>query len=344
MPRSVGILLLQLGGPETLAQVAPFLRQLFSDHDLIPLPGGPLGQRGLAWLIGTLRAPRVRGFYRQIGGGSPLRRLTEEQARRLESELDTRARARGDATHFTVAVAMRAWHPLTEEALEKLTQADALLALSLFPQFSAATTGSSLRELARVRERRGDRRPLGVIKDWFDDPGYLDALAERVRQAVARLSPAGKDEAFILWSAHGLPERFVAAGDPYVRHIEATVAGAMSRLKDLGLPHRLGYQSRVGPLRWTAPGTDAVLREEARRGRRAVVMVPVSFVSDHVETLYEIDILFAGIARELGFTEYVRSESFNAGADLTAVLARLVDEHIAGEGWIAGTPLAQQSG
>ncbi len=344
MPRTVGILLLQLGGPQTLAEVAPFLRSLFSDHDLIPLPGGPIGQRALAWLIGTLRAPRVRGYYRQIGGGSPLRRLTAEQAQNLIAELGRRAGAIGSgAIKFRVAVAMRAWHPFTEEALDQLVDADALLALPLFPQFSAATTGSSLRELERIREQRSDRRPLAVIEHWHDNPRYLEALASRIRQAVARLSPAAKKHAFILWSAHGLPQSFVERGDPYVRQIEATVTGAMSSLGDLGLPHRLGYQSRTGPLRWTGPGTDEVLQEEAARGKHAVVMVPVSFVSDHIETLYEIDILFRDKAKDAGFTEYVRSESFNGGADLTAVLADLVEEELERKGWTTGQSLAPQS-
>jgi len=336
MPRTVGILLLQLGGPENLEAVAPFLRNLFSDHDLIPLPGGPVGQRMLAWLIAALRAPRVRGYYRRIGGGSPLRRITELQGRNLEAELERRARARGESRHFPVAVAMRSWHPFTDEALDRLADAEALVALPLFPQFSAATTGSSLKELERVRGRRGDRRPLAVIEHWHDDPGYLDALASRVRQAVGRLSPAGREQALILWTAHGLPQSFVERGDPYVGHIEATMAGAMSRLADLGLPHRLSYQSRTGPLRWTGPGTDEVLREEAARGRRAVVMVPVSFVSDHIETLYEIDLLFRERAERFGITEYVRSESFNEGDDLTSVLARLVEERMARESGRAG--------
>jgi ferrochelatase len=341
MPRIVGILLLQLGGPEKLDQVAPFLRTLFSDRDLIPLPGGPLGQRAFAWLIGTLRAPKVRGYYRRIGGGSPLRRLTEHQGLNLEAELERRAQSRGETIRFRVAVAMRAWHPFTDEALDQLQAAETLMALPLFPHFSAATTGSSLKELERVRAHRGDRRPLAVIEHWYDDSGYLDALASRVRQAVGRLSPAGRAAGFILWSAHGLPQSFIERGDPYVRHIEATVAGVMARLADLGLPHRLGYQSRTGPLNWTGPGTDEVLREEAARGRRAVVMVPVSFVSDHIETLYEIDLLFHERAREFGITEYVRSESFNEGADLTAVLARLVEDRMAHEGWPAGDVLTR---
>jgi ferrochelatase len=231
---------------------------------------------------------------------------------------------------------MRSWHPLTDEALDRLAAAEALVALPLFPQFSTATTGSSLKELDRVRERRGDRRPLAVIEHWHDDPSYLDALAARVRQAAGRLSPSGRQHAFILWSAHGLPQSFTERGDPYVSHIETTMSGAMSRLADLGLPHRLSYQSRTGPLRWTGPGTEEVLREEAARGRRAVVMVPVSFVSDHIETLYEIDLLFRERAQEFGITEYVRSDSFNEGDDLTAVLAGLVEDRIARENWPAG--------
>jgi ferrochelatase len=344
MPRTVGIVLLQLGGPERLPDVAPFLRNLFADPDIIPAPGGSRLRRALAWLIGTLRAHKARGTYRRIGGGSPLRRLTEEQAHRLEAELGHRVAARGPIDQvFRAAVAMRYWHPFTGEALDRLAAADALIALSLFPHYSSATTGSSLAELGRERARRGDTRPLAVIDRWFDAPDYVDALAARVRRAMDRLSPEGRTGALILWSAHGLPQKLVDAGDPYVSHVEATVAGVMARLADLGLPHRLGYQSRTGPIRWTGPGTEKVLREEAARGRRAVVMVPVSFVSDHVETLYEVDLLFGEEARRLGIREYVRTESFNDGADLTAVLARLVEERAAREGWIAAAATARSA-
>jgi ferrochelatase len=342
-PKRVGILLLQLGGPERQEAVAPFLRNLFSDPDIIPVPGGPGPQKALAWLIGAVRGRKVRGYYRLIGGGSPIRRLTELQAERLESELGRRAAARGKQDPLLrTAVAMRYWHPLTDEALDGLDDADALVALTLFPHYSMATTGSSLKELAAVRERRGDRRPLEIIEHWYDAPDYLDALAERIRRAVDQLSPEGRSGALILWSAHGLPQKIVDAGDPYVDQIKGTVAGTMSRLSDLGLPHRLAYQSRTGPLRWTGPPTEEVLREEASRGRRAMVIVPVSFVSDHIETLYEIDLLYGDEARSHGIGEYVRVESFNGGADLTAVLARLVEERLAQAGWMDVDMVAKQ--
>ncbi len=344
MPRTVGIVLLQLGGPERLTDVAPFLRNLFADPDLIPVPGGPRLRRALAWMIGTARAYKARTYYRRIGGGSPLRRLTDEQARGLEAELGRRVAARGPIDHvFRAAVAMRYWHPFTGEALDRLVAADALVALSLFPHYSAATTGSSLAELGRERARRGDTRPLAVIDRWFDAPDYLEALAVRVRRAVERLSPEGREGALILWSAHGLPQKLVDAGDPYASEVEATVAGVMARLADLRLPHRLAYQSRTGPIRWTGPETKKVLREAAAAGRRAVVMVPVSFVSDHIETLYEVDLLYGEEARRLGIREYLRTESFNGGADLTAVLARLVEDSAARAGWIGPVLPASQS-
>ncbi len=300
-------------------------------------------QKPLAWLISTVRSPKVKGYYAQIGGGSPLRAWTEAQARNLEGELARRIAARGaasaddgdGATSFRVAVAMRYWHPFTTEALDELADAEALLALSLFPHYSIATTGSSLKELAAERARRGDERPLVVIEHWYDDPAYLDALAARIRAAVARLTPGGRAGALILWSAHGLPQKIIDRGDPYVEHIKATVAGTMARLGDLSLPHRLAYQSRTGPIQWIGPATEEVIREEAARGRRALVVVPVSFVSDHIETLYEIDLLYGEEARELGIQEYVRMESFNEAMDLTHVLANLVENRLGREGWLS---------
>ena len=332
-PRRIGVLLLQLGGPDRISAVTPFLENLFSDPDIIPVPGGPRIQRPLARLIARARTRKVEGYYRQIGGGSPLRRLTELQADHLAAELVRRSVAGGP--EFQVAVAMRYWEPDTAAALDRVAGADALLALTLFPHYSRATTGSSLKELALVREGRSDRRPLVTVDRWFDAPDYLLALAERIRAAAGTLPAEVRDGALILWSAHGLPEKIVAAGDPYVEHIDATVAGTMAQLADLGLPHRLSYQSRTGPIRWTGPATDEVIREEAVRGRRALIVVPVSFVSDHIETLYEIDILYAEEARRRGIETFVRMESFNGGVDLTRVLARLVEEAARAAGWLA---------
>jgi len=335
-PRSIGVILLQLGGPERLEAVAPFLKNLFSDPDIIPVPGGPAVQKPLAWLISTVRAPRVRRLYAQIGGGSPLRCWTEVQARNLEAELTRRAASRlgPRAPSVRVAVAMRYWHPFTEEALAAVSGAEALLAVSLFPHYSIATTGSSLKELARLRAANGDERPFAVLEHWYDAPSYLEALVARIRTAVDRLTPEGRAGGLILWSAHGLPQKIIDRGDPYVTHIEATVAGTMARLADLGLPHRLAYQSRTGPIKWIGPATEEVIREEATHGRRALVVVPVSFVSDHIETLYEIDLLYGDEARRLGIQEYVRMDSFNEAADLTGVLAGLVEERLAAVGWM----------
>jgi protoporphyrin/coproporphyrin ferrochelatase len=334
-PARIGVLLLQLGGPDRQEAVAPFLRRLFSDPDILPVPGGALVQWPLAWAIAAARAPKVRGYYRRIGGGSPLRRWTERQAELLQADLERRTDASG-AT-LAVAVAMRYAPPFTAEALDRLQNCDALLALTLFPQYSLATTGSSLGELARVRRRRHDQRPLIVIDRWFDARDYWAALAARIRTAVAQLPSAARPRSLILWSAHGLPQRIVDRGDPYVAEIEDTVRGTMAMLGDLGLPYRLAFQSRTGPIRWTRPATDQVIREEGAGGRRAMVVVPVSFVSDHIETLYEIDLLYGEEARKHGITSFVRVDSFNDGADLTAVLGRLAAERLAAAGWI-GAP------
>jgi ferrochelatase len=239
---------------------------------------------------------------------------------------------------------MRYAPPFTEDALDHLRAADSLLALTLFPQYSIATTGSSLKELARVRRERRDERPLVAIDRWFDAPDYWAALAARIRAAVAQLPAAFRAESLILWSAHGLPQRIVDRGDPYVSEIEATVAGTMAALGDLELPHRLSFQSRTGPIRWTGPATEEVIREEAAQGRRGMVVVPVSFVSDHIETLYEIDLLYGEEARRLGIQSFIRVDSFNDGADLTAVLARLAEERLRSAGWVGSAETSATTG
>ena len=295
----------------------PFLTRLFTDREIIRLPGGPLGQALIGRMIAWKRTRDVKGNYAKIGGGSPLVRWTTLQGRGLVERL----RSRGH--NVTFALAMRYWSPTTDEALDELERAgvERLLALTLYPHYSMATTGSSAGELTRVMKRRGNKLPLERIDVWYDHPGYLDALAHRAKTALAVHFPGKRPT--ILVSAHGLPKHFIEAGDPYCDHIRVTMEGLLSRLPDL--PHVLGYQSRVGPVEWIGPSTDQVIRDLARGGVEDVLVIPISFVSDHVETLYEIDLLYGDQARALGIRNFRRAESLNDFPPFLDALADLVE-------------------
>jgi ferrochelatase len=320
-----GILLFNLGGPGTLADVEPFLVNLFSDRDIIELPFGPRVQPLLARLIAKLRGPAVRRNYASIGGGSPQLRLTREQARALEARLNR------DGDRVRVAIAMRYWQPSTEEALRALVAegVERIVTLTLYPHYSKATTGSSERELGRVLARpewRGRFRIEGIDR-YPEEPRYLDALADSVTQALHSFPVETRDEVALLFSAHGLPQRFVDAGDPYVRETEASVRGVLSRLA-VRNRHALAYQSRTGPVKWIGPGTPETIARLAREGVRDLLVVPISFVGDHIETLYEVDQLFAGDAKRAGIRHYRRSAALNTHPLFIEALAGLVERRL----------------
>jgi ferrochelatase len=326
-----GIVLLNMGGPDSLDAVEPFLFNLFRDNDIIPLPWGGLyfGQRWLARRISRRRSEVVRGYYNLIGGKSPIAEITRAQAGGLERRLN-------DAGHgrYRCYVAMRYWHPFTDEALAEMKRDGVrrVVALSLYPHFTTATTGSSMSEL---RQRLAGKPPgLGAvpvveIDRFFDHPGYLDALTAQVEAGLAGFDAARRPSVTVLFSAHGLPRSFIRKGDPYVEHLYATIAGVTSRLAARASrlqPWRLSYQSRVGK-NWIEPDTEAVLEELAHSGKREVLIVPISFVSDHIETLYEIDLLFGASAKKLGL-EMRRAPSLNDSPLFIEALATLVEQKL----------------
>lgn len=331
---ATAVLLYNLGGPSALDEVEPFLVELFSDRDIIELPAGAAFQPTLARLLAKWRAPSVRANYRRIGGGSPINATTVGQAGLLETRLGT---GRGAcAGRFRVFVSMRYLHPSIAEALQTIRAEGMtrIVTLSLFPHWSHATTGSWRHELDRVlqsSEWQGGGLEITSIDRYPAEPLYLDALADTVRHGLDRFSPSVRSAVVILFSAHGLPQALVDRGDPYVADIETTRSGVWERL---GLPNRqlLGYQSRVGPVRWIGPGTDEIIDRLGQEGVKHILIVPLSFVSDHIETLYEIDILFAERAKRAGIQECLRSESLNGHPWFIEALARLVERHLAEQG------------
>jgi ferrochelatase len=303
-----GVLLLNLGGPDSQEAVRPFLYNLFSDREIIRLGPSAAFQKPIAWLISTLRAPKTREMYSQIGGGSPILPITRAQADALQKELSPQG-------EFKVYVGMKYWHPFIEEAVKQAAGEGVkeLVALSLYPQYSAATTGSAegaLKEIMRSYPIR-----YYCVPPWYDHPLYIDALADTISKALEK-HPGSE----VLFSAHSLPAKLIAGGDPYADHIIATI-NAVGRKLDIRW--HLSYQSRSGPVRWLEPSTDDTIHRLAAEGVKDVVVVPVSFVSDHIETLYEIDILYKGMAEGLGLRLH-RADSLNTHPLFISALKDLV--------------------
>ena len=327
----IGVLLMNLGGPERIKDVGPFLYNLFSDPEIIRLPV-PLLQKPLAWFISTIRSSKSQKAYEAIGGGSPLRRITEQQARELQSEL----RKRGiDATSY---VAMRYWHPFTESAVEDMKADDIseVVVLPLYPHFSISTSGSSFRELRRLRDADKGFQKLSVkcIRSWFDNSGYISSMAELIQKEILVCdSPEG---AHICFTAHGVPTSYVEeAGDPYKKEIEDCSLLIIDKLEtSLGFSnsYSLSYQSRVGPEEWLKPYTEDILQSLGAKGLNELIIVPISFVSEHIETLQEIDIEYREIALNSGIKKFRRVKALDTYPAFISGLADLVDACLNGPG------------
>ena len=295
------VVLAQLGGPESLAEVRPFLFNFFVDliPDNIPVPS--IFVRPLAWAIATVRYRFSQGLYASIGGGSPLRVQTDAQAQALRDELKRRGRP------MPVYVAMRNWNPLSDVAVRRAI-ADGvthLVFLPLYPQYSFSTTRSSLNELRRVTVAERAHFELLVIDEYCDDGSYIEAVVAVTQRVLASFA-APPTDVHLIFSAHGLPLKYIERGDPYLDHVKRSMAAAVAKLKHPG-PIHLSFQSRLGPEKWLQPASDALIRELGSSGARAVCVVPIAFVSEHVETLNEIDIQYGAIARAAGIAEFKRA-------------------------------------
>jgi ferrochelatase len=317
------VLLMNLGGPDSLDAVKPFLLNLFNDPLVLDVPFGPMARGLLARYIVWSRLDESKGFYKKLGGRSPIGPLTDEQGAALSAELSKR---RG--TPFRAYTAFRCWHPYIAEALAK-AKADGckrLVALSLFPQYHRATTASCVLELRQLV----DEEPsidLSYIDRFARYPGYLDAVAETIREGLATWPEDARSKVHVLFSAHGAIQSVIDGGDPYQEEIEATVAGLRERLAP-GTASTLSYQSRATSAQWLTPATDHTLRRLGKEGVTDLLVVPISFVSDHVETLYEIDILFAEIANKAGIKTFRRAPSLNSRPSFIGALATLIETHL----------------
>jgi ferrochelatase len=318
-----GILLLNLGGPDSLDAVRPFLYNLFSDRDIIRL-GPPFMQKPLAALISALRSGKTREAYAKIGGKSPILDITTAQARALEETL--RAASQGQTASARsmsatkVYVGMRYWHPLTEDTVARMHREGVtrVLCLSLYPHYSIATTGSSVARFEEVAKRYPIEHH--TVTSWFDHPLYIKALVEHIEEGIASFP----EKPAVLFSAHSLPKKFIDEGDPYVRETEGTIDAILKRLD---LEWYLSYQSKTGPVKWLEPTTEHMLHRLSEQGVKRLLVVPISFVSDHIETLYEIDILYRDLARSLGI-DLRRARSLNTSATFIEALADMSKKEI----------------
>jgi len=288
--KKIGIVLLNMGGPDSLDTVQPFLYNLFSDNDIVQIPR--LIQKPVAKLISIFRAKKVRKYYELIGGKSPQKEQTFKQAKALQEKLGDR---------YKVVVAMRYWHPFTEEALNELLKEDLekIILLPLYPQFSTTTTGSSFNEFDRVYKRLNLNIPIKKIYSYHNHQLYIKAIAKQIKEHL----PNYQDYCF-LFSAHSLPVKIIEKGDPYQKQTEETVKLIMEYFPNNR--YSLAYQSKVGFVKWLEPMTDEEIIRLKKEGIEKLAIIPVSFVSEHSETLYELDIQYREIAENIGIKDFKR--------------------------------------
>jgi len=378
----IGIILLNLGGPDSLRAVKPFLYNLFSDRKIIRL-GPAIFQKPIAWLISSLRSRKTEKLYSLIGGRSPILDITQEQAVALETALNqqsvcnqsavgSQSAIRGQSADnseqpavdshqssdnrleppppippparvgvarmkFKVYIGMRYWHPLIEEVVPAISRdgVKKLVALSMYPHYSLATAGSSMSRLMEIIEEY----PIEVlsISSWHDHPLYIEALTDVIKRGLdsftsdsGKMGTEGLKDIQVLFSAHNLPESLIKEGDPYVYQVRGTVKEVVKRLH---IKWSLSYQSKSGPVKWLEPSTEETLKRFANLGYKNILLVPISFVSDHIETLYEIDILYKDMATQLGLV-LKRVDALNTHPIFIQALQGMVMSSVKEKGWI----------
>ena len=321
MTKKSAVVLLNLGGPDSPESVAPFLFNLFSDPDIFHFP---FARKWLARLISRRRAPKVQDRYRKIGGSSPINSWTECQRALLEAALG------GALEGVSVHTAMRYWHPLIEKVAGAMSvpEYERIVLIPLYPQYSFTTTGSAINEWNR--NFSGDKSVLSPVSSYHDHPLYIAAVNERIDEAIGRFPVGVRDDIQILFSAHGIPERLVKKGDPYRDQIHESVDAVMA-VRNFSHAHRLCFQSRVGPVKWLTPSIEETLRSLAARGKKHLLVVPISFVSDHIETLYELDIQYRGVAETAGVENYHVMRGLNDSAAFIDALKDIASKALAAE-------------
>jgi ferrochelatase len=314
----LAVVLLNLGGPDSLNAIQPFLYNLFSDPDIFKIP---IGQKYFAKIISKRRAPKVEEEYKMIGGNSPINKWTEIQRSLLEIEL------KKIIDSIDVYTAMRYWKPSIEETVTRIEEKNykKIILLPLYPHYSITTTGSSFNEWNRYYKE--DESKLIYIKDYYTHQKYIHALNQRIDETLFRFPEAARINVQLVFSAHGTPMSLVKKGDPYGKQIFETVNEVM-RKRNFSHQHYLCYQSKVGPMKWLEPSTEYMIKELAKKGQKHLLIIPISFVSDHIETLFELDIEYRHIAEEFGIENYIVMNGLNDSTIFIDALKELVLEYL----------------
>lgn len=312
----LAVVLFNLGGPDSLEAIEPFLTNLFSDENIFKIP---LAQKFVAKIIARKRAPLVEGEYKMIGGKSPIGHWTEVQRSGLEKEL------RKEYESIDVFTCMRYWNPMTDEVAPKVAAGnyDKIVLLPLYPQYSKTTTFSSFEEWGK--KYKNDKSKLIYINDFYKNEIYIKAINERIDEALSRMSIELRNKMQLVFSAHGTPISLVKKGDPYSRHIKETVELVM-KARNYSHPHHLCYQSKVGPVKWLEPATDTMIESLAEQGKKHMLVIPISFVSDHVETHYELDIEYREVAHKAKVEYYSVIKGLNDSETFVEALKSLTIE------------------
>ena len=320
MPK-IAVVLLNLGGPDSLEAVQPFLENLFNDPDIFRLPF----QKSLARFISKKRAPKVQKEYELIGGKSPINEWTEKQRSMLEKKL------RNSGSDADVLIAMRYWKPLTQEVVTKVETGnyEKVIMLPLYPHFSVSTTGSSFNEWKRFY--KGDKSKVVYLDSYQTHPFYLKAINERIEESLLRFPEEARKDIQLVFSAHGTPVSYVKKGDPYSFQIKETIEGVM-RLRNSSHEYHQCFQSKVGPAKWLEPATDTMIEELAAKGKKHLLIIPISFVSDHVETSFELDIEYRHVADKVGIENYIVMAGLNDSQLFVDALYDLVTKSLSSEG------------
>ena len=307
------VILFNLGGPDKLESVEPFLFNLFNDPEIISIPS--IFRYPLAKLISKRRTPIAKNIYKEIGNKSPILELTQDQAKSLENNLSRK----GDYKCF---VAMRCWHPRASDVIKKVREynPEEIILLPLYPQFSASTSGSSINEWKDLCKKENYKVKTKTICCYPTESNFIASHVSLIKKTLQNIE---NNNFKLIFSAHGLPESKIKKGDPYQWHVEETVKEIMSKLKTENLDHVISYQSRVGPMKWIGPFTDAEIIKYSKE-KKGIVIVPVAFVSEHSETLVELDIEYKKLAEKNGCTFYKRVPALGIEENFIKGLAELV--------------------
>jgi ferrochelatase len=308
------IILFNLGGPDSLENVEPFLFNLFNDPAILNLP--IFIRYPLAKLIANRRAPTAKKIYKELGGSSPILKLTIDQSNSLEKKLNND----DEKNEYKCFVVMRCWHPRADNVVElvKSFNPEEVILLPLYPQYSAATSGSSLKEWQDVCKKKNYNVKTSTICCYPTDASFIKSHVEEIKKKTKDLQNYK-----LIFSAHGLPEKNIKKGDPYQWQVEQSVNNIVEHLKKQDLDWILSYQSRVGPLKWIGPSTDDVIKENSKLGKK-IVLVPIAFVSEHSETLVELDIEYKELADKNGCKEYIRVPALGTNFNFINSLSNLI--------------------